>query len=179
MREEKLGKLLSELAEQTTEPVRPDLAEDIKQHIPPRLIPYRKGIDTINIMIDLRVSKLTAAAAIIITTILLVTLFGGRNSTGKGIGIQDSKLLAKYLLGGADTSNISTGRTKYEILVHQGKDVVFYGGIIDPEDSNAVLMHWGLSNGKYRVVFGDLREREVSAEELVRLQAQMLQKKGK
>jgi len=174
MEEENLGKLLNELAERTAEPVGPDLAEEIKQHIPHSLMPHRKGIDTINIVIDLRVSKLATAAAIIITMILLASFLGSRDSAGSGVSIRDSKVLAKYLLGGADTSNISTARAKYEFLLQQGKDAVFYGDIIGPQDNNAVLMQWKLADGRYMVVFGDLREREVGAEELIQLQAQML-----
>ena len=180
MREEKLGKLLNELAERTAEPVRPGLAEDIKHRIPHRLMPHRGGMDTINIIIDLRVSKLAAAAAIIITMILLASFLGGRDSTGNGI-YQDGKLLAKYLLSGIGIGrgDVSAGRSKYEYLVQQGKDVTYYGDSIDPGDSNAVLMQWKLCDDKYRVIFGDLRAGEVTAEELIKLQARMLQKKVK
>ena len=180
MREEKLGKLLNELAQRTAEPVGHGLAEEIKHRIPHSLVPHRGRMDTINIIIDLRISKLAAAAVIIITMILLANFLGGRDLAGDGI-YQDGKLLAKYLLGGtgAGKSNILTGRAKYEYLAHKGKEVVFYGDSIDPEDSNAVLMQWKLPNGKYRVIFSDLREREVDAEELIELQARMLKKKTK
>jgi hypothetical protein len=180
MREEKLGKLLNELAQRTVEPVSPGLAEDIKHQIPHGLIPHRGGMDTVNIIIDLRVSKLAAAAVIIATMILCANFLGGRDFGSNGI-YQDGRLLARYLLGstGAGKSNILAGRAKYEYLVHRGKEIVFYGDSIDPEDSNAVLMQWKLSDGKYQVVFGDLHEREVDAEELIKLQARMLQKKAK
>jgi hypothetical protein len=56
---------------------------------------------------------------------------------------------------------------------------VYYGDNVDPRDGNAVLIQWKVSEGEYRVVFGDLREETVSAEELIRLQARMLQKKAK
>jgi len=56
---------------------------------------------------------------------------------------------------------------------------VYYGDVIDPADGNAVLMQWKLSDGSYRVIFADLREETISAEELIKLQAQMLQKKAK
>jgi len=168
MEEEKLGKLLNELAKQTAEPVRPGLAEEIKQHIPHRLIRHRGGMDTINIIVDLRISRLAAAAVIVMTMILLAKVHGI---------YKDNELLARYLFGGADKINILAGKTQYEHLLSQGKDVIFYGDSIDPEDSNAVLIQWKLSNGKYRVVFCDLREREVTAEELIKLQARMLQRK--
>ncbi|MHC4423744.1 MAG: hypothetical protein ACYSWR_03630 [Planctomycetota bacterium] len=174
MKEENLENLLNELAESTAEQVRPGLAEDIKQQIPHRLAAHRRGMDTVNIIIDLRISKLAAAAAIIIVMLLLASFFGGRDSTG-GI-YQESKLLVRYLLGTGKNSALTVKLT-YEHLVEQGIDVVYYGDSIDRQDSNAVLMQWKVSEGRYKVLFRDLREQEVSAEELIELQARMLQKK--
>ena len=180
MKEENLKKLLNGLAEKTAEPVRPGLADDIKHQIPHRLMPHRRGMSTVNIIIDLRVNKLTAAAVIIITMILCANFLGNRDSTGDGI-LQDSKLLAKYFLSGksAEKNTVLAGKSKYEYLVRQGREVVFYGDSIDTEDSNAVLMQWKLSDGEYGVMFGDLRTKTVGAEELIKLQARMLQKKKK
>ena len=145
-------------------------------------MPHRRGTDTINIIVDLRISKLAAAAVIIIAMILLAHLFGGRDLTSGGI-YQNSKLLARYLLGGRSASRsdaeLASMSKLYEHLVREGKDAAYYGDSIDPEDGNAVLMHWKLSDDKYRVIFGDLREMEVNAEELIKLQSRMLQKKGK
>ena len=180
MNEEKLEKLLNELADATAEPVPPYLAENIKHQIPQQLSPHRGGLDTVNIIIDLRISKLAAAAAIIVTMILFANFFGGQSPADGGI-YQNGKLLIKYCLGGisADRSNVLTAKSRYEYLAQRVKDVVYYGDSIDPQDSNVVLMQWKLSDGRYRVVFGDLREETVSAEELIRLQARMLQKKAK
>lgn len=180
MREEKLGKLLNELADATAEPVHPYLAEDIKHQIPQQLSPHRGGMDTVNIIIDLRISKLAAAAAIIVTMILFANFFGGQSPADGGI-YQNGKLLIKYCLGGigADRSNVLTAKSRYEYLAQRVKDVVYYGDSVDPQDSNAVLIQWKLSDGEYKVIFGDLREKTVSAEELIRLQARMLQKKAK
>jgi hypothetical protein len=180
VREEKLGKLLNELADATAEPVRPHLAEDIKHQIPQQLSPHRGGLDTVSIIIDLRISKLAAAAAIIVTMILCANFFGGRSQGSDGI-YQNGKLLIKYCLGGisADRSNMLAVKSRYEHLAQMGKDIVYYGDSIDPQDGNAVVIQWKLSDGEYKVVFGDLREETVSAEELIRLQARMLQKKAK
>ncbi|MHC4477609.1 MAG: hypothetical protein ACYTEL_18330 [Planctomycetota bacterium] len=175
MDNEKLGKLLSEFGRRTAEPVRPGLAEEIKEHIPAGLARHRRGMNTVSIMIDLRVGKLTAAAAIIITTVLLASFLSSRSSEGGGV-LQDVRVLTGYLLGGAE-DNISTGKSQYEYLLGQGKEAVFYGENVDASDSNSILMHLRLSQGKYRVLFVDLREQEVSAEELVRLQARMLQRR--
>ena len=179
MTEENLGKLLNELAQTTAQPVRPGLAEDIKQQIPHRLLPYRGRMDTVNIIIDLRISKLAAAAVIIITMILLANFLGGKDLTGDGI-YHSSKLLMKYCLGDVTgKSDVSAVRARYEYLLQQGKEAAYYGDSIDPQDSNAVLMQWKLSDGNYRVIFGDLREKTITAEELIELQARMLQKRTK
>jgi len=180
MKEEKLEKLLNELADATAEPAAPYLAEDIKHQIPQQLSPHRGGLDTVNIIIDLRISKLATAAAIIVTMILCANFLRGRSREGDGI-LQDGKLLVKYCLGGIDThkSDVLTAKSRYEYLAQGAEDFVYYGDSIDPKDSNAVLIQWKLSDGKYKVVFGDLREKTVSAEELIKLQARMLQKKAK
>ena len=176
MREEKLEKLLNELADATVEQPRPGLAEDIRRRIPRQLSPHRGRMDTINIIIDLRISRLAAAAAIIITMILLANFLGGRDLTSGGI-YQDSKLLARYLLGGGSVGRSDELASMSKLYEH--RDAAYYGDSIDPEDGNAVLMHWKLSDDKYRVIFGDLREMEVSAEELIKLQSRMLQKRAK
>jgi hypothetical protein len=181
MNEEKLEKLLNELADATAGPIPSHLAEDIKHQIPQQLSAHKGGLDTVNIIIDLRISKLAAAAAIIVTMILFANFFGGRSQGSDGI-YQNGKLLLKYCFGGigTDRSNVlATAKSRYEYLSQTGKDVVYYGDSVDPQDSNAVLIQWKLSDGEYRVIFGDLRERTVSAEELIRLQAQMLQKRAK
>lgn len=181
-RQEELPKLLNELADATSaEPVRDGLAEDIKQQIPHKLAPHRDARDTVNIMIDLRISRLAAAAVIIMTMILSANFLGGRGSTGDGI-YQDGKLLIKYCLAGKDAgkSDVLSGMSSfYEYLVQQGREVVYYGDSIDTEDGNAVLMQWKLDDGKYRVMFADLRTEAVTAEELVKLQSRMLQKRVK
>jgi hypothetical protein len=180
MKEEKLKKLLNELTDATAEPVSPGLAEDIKRYIPHKLTHHRIGMDTVNIIIDLRINKLTAAAAIIITMVLCANFFGRLNSTDGGI-FQGSKQLIKYYLGG-DRSDLLVNMSKsYEHLVLQGRDVEFYTGSIDSEDSNAVLMQWKLpdGSGRYSVIFSDSRVKTVSSEELIKLQARMLQKRTK
>ena len=82
MKEEKLEKLLNELADATAERAPTYLAEDVKHQIPRQLSPHKGGLDTISIIIDLRINKLTAAAAIILVMILFVKFFGGQNQGG-------------------------------------------------------------------------------------------------
>jgi len=177
MKEEETGKLLNELAARTVEPVRTDLAEDIKQQIPARLVLHR-GMDTVNIIIDLRIGKLAAAAVIIITMLLCANFLGTPRTADEGL-IEESRMLVKWLLAGEDVGQekVLEGMSKfYDYLVSQGKDVTFYRNV-GPEDSNAVMMHWKISEDRYAVIFSNLREEKVTAEELVDLQARMLQKK--
>lgn len=173
MNEEKLTKLLNDLTDATVEPVHPGLSEDIKRQIPQRLSPHKGGTDTIHIVINLRISKLAAAAVIIVTILLCAGLFGGREWTSNGIldSVKDS--LAWLGAGKADVLAV---RSKYEDLVRQGRHVVYYGDNIAPGDKSAILMHLKLPDGKYRVVFGDGSTTIVNAEELIELHSRMLLK---
>jgi len=179
MKEEQLEKLLNGLAKETAEPVRPGLAEDIKHHIPRQLSPHRRGMDSINIIIDLRINKFAAAAIIIMTMILLANFFGGLGSPGNGL-YQDSKMLVAYILRGqADRADLAAVRSRYEHLIQKGAEAVYYGHKTDLNDSNAVLLQWKLPDGSYRIVTGDLQEKTITAEELIELLSRMLQEKMK
>ena len=174
MEKEELKKLLNELAEFTKGPARPGLGEQIKHRIPQTLSPHKHGTDTIHIAINLRISKLAAAAVIIITILLCANLFGGRDWTSDGIvgGIRES---LAWL--GAGRADILAVRSKYEDLARQGKVVVYYGDSIDTGDDSAVLMQLKLSDDEYRVVFANGSTTIVNAEELAELLSRMLQKR--
>ena len=177
--EDRLKESLNELAERAGEHARPGLAEDIKHRIPRKLVRHRGGLDTINIIIDLRVNKLTAAAVIIIAMILLAHFFSSRDTPGDSI-FRDSKMLVRYILGtGAGGSDLLAVRSRYESLLEKGEEAIYYGDKADLNDSNAVLVQWRLSDGQYKIISGDLQEKTVSAEELIRLQAEMLKKRMK
>jgi len=177
MKEEQIKEFLTELGQRETEPVRPGLGEEIKQRIPHRLSRHKIGWDTVNIIIDLRLSKSVAAAVIIVTMILLLNLFGGRESIGAGI-FKDGILLIKYW-GGAGEDHISIARTKYEHLRERGENVIWYGDSIDIKDADAVLMQQKLSDGKYALTFVDGHENQVNSEQLVKLLTRMLENRTK
>jgi hypothetical protein len=177
MKKKELKELLNELGPAMTEPVGSDLGEEIKRHIPRRLERHRIGWDTINIIVDLRMSRSVAAAAIIITLILFAGLFGGRDSAGNGV-FRDSILLIKYW-GSGGKSDVSAVRSRYEHLLHRGEDITWYGDCIDPEHGDAVLMQRKLPDGVYVVTFVNGREKDVTAEELIRLLGHTLQERGR
>lgn len=176
MNDEKLKTLLNGLADATVEPVNLALADDIKRHIPARLH-RRGGFDGINIIINLRISKLAAAAAIITTLIVCTALLSDRDRNSKGI-LQE----IRYSFA-AD----STGRNRllaglsglYERMLGEGKEVIYYGKYVGSDDKNTILMHWRLADGNYNVIFGDFRLKTVTAEQLIDFQAQMLNGKDK
>ena len=177
MKEEQFNELLNELGRRATEPIRPGFSEEIKQRIPHRLSRHKIGWNTVNIIIDLRLSKSVAAAAIIITMILLLNLFGGRDLTSGGI-IKDSMLLIKYW-GGSGEDQVSISRTRYEHLLERGENVRWYGDTIDIKDADAVLMQRKLPDGKYELTFADGNEKQVNSEQLVKLLTRMLEKRTK
>ena len=55
-------------------------------------------------------------------------------------------------------------------LAEDGYDPVYYGNTVTADDANKVLLRWRLDNGQYRVVFGDLRRTDVTAQELAALE---------
>ena len=59
----------------------------------------------------------------------------------------------------------------YTTLEKDGKDPAYYGDKVSIESPEAVLFRWKINDDTYRVVFGDLRTEDVSAEKLVELEA--------
>jgi tetratricopeptide (TPR) repeat protein len=58
----------------------------------------------------------------------------------------------------------------YMTLVGDDKEPAYYGETVGPDDADAVLMRWKISDGLYRVVFGDLLTSDVTAEDLAKLE---------
>jgi len=177
MEKEQIKTMLNDLGRRIAEPVRPGLGEEIKQRIPHRLSRHKIGWDTVNIIIDLRLSRSVAAAVIIVTMILLLNLFGGRESISGGL-IKDSVLLIKYW-GSSGEDHVSISRKRYEHLLEKGEDVVWYGDSVDVKDANAVLMQYKLPDGKYELTFVDGQEKQVDIEQLVHVLSRMVEKRQK
>jgi len=62
----------------------------------------------------------------------------------------------------------------YMTLALDDKEPVYYGESVGPDDTDAVLMRWKVSDDQYRVVFGDLLTSDVTAEELAELEEPQL-----
>jgi len=175
MEQKKLESLLNELSQRTSEPVRPELAAEIKSRIPDIPAGHKSGFNTFRIIIDLRVGRLAAAAAILITLFLCIALFGGKDPSGASF-FQNVGDLVRYIVVGADKGNQLASFANDRFFPEEGIEVVYYGNLAGSSDPNNLLMHWKLDDDKYRVVFGNFRSEIVTAPELIKLQAQMLRK---
>ncbi len=74
-----------------------------------------------------------------------------------------------------DDSQVSTlkyGAQYFGTLQTEGKDPVYNGQTVTAADADKVLLRWKLDDGQYRVIFGDLRIEDVSAERLADLQVE-------
>jgi hypothetical protein len=56
------------------------------------------------------------------------------------------------------------------VLQSVGKEAVYHGKTIGPNDKDKVLFRWKLDSGQYRVILGDLRTETVSGEQLKELE---------
>jgi hypothetical protein len=59
-----------------------------------------------------------------------------------------------------------------EIKVYN-PDFAYYGQTVTPQDNDKVLLRWKLDDGKYEVIFGDLRAETVTAEKLQELEGKL------
>ena len=175
----RLEELLRSLGEHGIEHARPGLDQEIKNRIPARLTPHCR--DTINIIVDLRVSRVAAAAVILLAMLVIGRLVGGREAAAPQM-VEDGKLFLRYTLGGERAykaeflGNLAQFR---DDLIAQGREVVYYGDRVKLNDPCVVIMHWKLPDGRYGVILGDLTTRTVSAKTLITLQDHMLQSRQK
>jgi len=79
-----------------------------------------------------------------------------------------SPLPSKELL--ARLTKVDMVGITYATLEKDGKDPAYYGDKVSAESPDAVLFRWKVSDDTYRVVFGDLRTEDVSAEKLAELE---------
>ena len=58
----------------------------------------------------------------------------------------------------------------YMMLLQDQKEPLYYGQTVTPDDADAVLLRWKVSDNEYRIIFGDLSVGSATAEELVNLE---------
>jgi outer membrane lipoprotein-sorting protein len=62
----------------------------------------------------------------------------------------------------------------YSTLVQENKEPIYYGELVGPDNPEAVLLRWKISEEKYRVIFGDLSTLDVTAERLAELEKPLI-----
>jgi outer membrane lipoprotein-sorting protein len=77
-----------------------------------------------------------------------------------------------FRIDDAQVSTLKYGAQYFQSLHKDGKDPVYYGPTVTPNDANKVLLRWKLSDGQYRVILGDLQIKDVDAAQLAQLEAQ-------
>jgi len=170
-----LKKNLTDLSQATEEFVNPDLAGKIKDRMPSELAHHYKVRSGINILINLRIGKVAAAAVIIATLLLCISLFRTRDFGSDNI-YSDSKMVLQYFLKGeksAQSDMLAELGNFRDYLTERGREVFYYPqvGVGDPD---SILMHWQDEKGNYRVIFGDLSSETLTPSKLIRLQSRML-----
>ena len=79
---------------------------------------------------------------------------------------------SSFQLDDGQIVNLKYGAQHVGRLEAQGKEPVYSGATVTAADSGKVLLRWKLDDGRYRVIFGDLRIEDVSAGRLAELEAE-------
>ncbi len=178
MNNERIAGLLKEWSQRVAGSVRPGLSREIKQRIPERLVPHRIG--TINIVVDLRASRIAVAAAVLIGLAILGSIAGSHGGIVQMY--RDGRLLVKYALVGENayrTEALGNLASLRDNLIAQGREVVYYGDRGNAKDGMAILLQWKIDDEKYGVILGDFSAQTVSPTTLIRLQSRMLRQHSK
>jgi outer membrane lipoprotein-sorting protein len=69
-----------------------------------------------------------------------------------------------------ECSNAVRGFGWINTLQRHNPDAAWYGKTVGPEDKDKVLFRWKLEDGRYQVLYGDLRAETVTAERLKKLE---------
>jgi outer membrane lipoprotein-sorting protein len=67
---------------------------------------------------------------------------------------------------------LTMAAANFQILAGQKGEPRYYGETVQPGEAAKVLVRWKNPTGQYRVIYGDLRSEEVTAERLAELEAQ-------
>jgi len=76
-----------------------------------------------------------------------------------------------FRIDDAQVSTLKYGVQYFGTLQAEGKEPVYNGQTVSTADAGKILLRWKLDDGKYRVIFGDLRIEDVSPGRLAELEA--------
>ncbi len=84
-------------------------------------------------------------------------------------------LTAEQMMPGKPYHKVSgafEGFQMFNRVLQSNPDTAYYGKTVGPKDKDKVLLRWKLDDGRYQVIFGDLRTETVTAERLRALDGQ-------
>ncbi|MBC8216942.1 MAG: hypothetical protein H8E73_00610 [Planctomycetes bacterium] len=79
---------------------------------------------------------------------------------------------SSFQLDDGQIVNLKYGAQHVDRLEAEGKEPVYCGATVTAADSDKVLLRWKLNDNRYRVIFGDLRIEDVSAQRMAELEAE-------
>jgi outer membrane lipoprotein-sorting protein len=149
-----------------------DLAAKLFDTTPP---PGYRDATRKPLTVEQQVDQVTAALQ------AYVEASGGRYPADKHLGMDTVEDLyrmlgfARWPTGDSPAAQKARqGSLAFDGLVHiqaTNPDFAYHGKIVGPKDARRVLVRWKLDDGRFAVVFGDLRAETVTAERLRELEA--------
>lgn len=145
---------LRELARCIAEPIPVHLSEKIRKNIPTRLH-HRWGKDAVNIIIHLRISRLTAFIVIVLTLLICWFSFGTHSADEGSLSAHFLMLMELLPTAGTESATLKAYESTYQRLVEDGYESVYYGNIAELDDPSDIMLYWRLGEDRYRVIFAD------------------------
>lgn len=87
-------------------------------------------------------------------------IYRTRSADGAEVQIDDDQIV-----------NLKLGADYVSRLDMEGNAPAYYGETVTPADAGKVLVRWKLDDGRYRIIFGDLRIEDVTPQRLAELEA--------
>jgi hypothetical protein len=63
-------------------------------------------------------------------------------------------------------TNATQGFARITVLQRNNPDAKYFGQDVGPKDAEKILLYWQLPDGKYQVIYGDLRSESLTSEKL-------------
>ncbi|MGO8745322.1 MAG: LolA family protein [Thermoguttaceae bacterium] len=101
-----------------------------------------------------------------------VNYFGVAEDLCKMLGVAKWPIV-KREGNAAKAEKAIAGIGRIGIIQNENPDAAYYGKTVGPNDKDKVLVRWKLDDGRYEVIFGDLRSETVTAEKLRALEGKL------
>ena len=176
MKNDTIENNLHKISNQTNCPAPNHLCANIKKQLDTQADSPAKPKGHINIVIDLRINKYVAAAAIIISTIMFANLL---NLHSDRTLYSETKIVLQSLLHkNSHHADFSDFKKLCEKLKAAGHQIEYLGDTADRSDPDSILMYTKLADGNFSVRFINLRTEIFTSQELIAHQTKLLQKKS-